>query len=70
VLGTANATNIASDGTYVYWPSGTTIYRAQIGHASSAVAIAQNQAGAGTVAVGPKAVYWSVSTGNIMLLAK
>ena len=68
--GQQNANSIVSDGTYVYWATGSSIVRARVGQASSALTIAPNQTGAGTIGVGNQAVYWSLSSGNLMLLAK
>jgi hypothetical protein len=68
--GQQNANSIVSDGTHVYWANGSSILRAQVGVMNSATAIAQNQNGAATVGVGNVGVYWSVSAGPVMMLAK
>jgi hypothetical protein len=68
--GQETANSIAADATYVYWTTGTSVRRAAIGVAHSATTIAQNQTGAANLAVGQKAVYWSVSGGAVMMLSK
>jgi hypothetical protein len=68
--GQQNVNSIVSDGSHVYWTNGNNVVRAQIGVANSAVTIAPNEGGAGPVVVTSNAVYWGVSSGDIMLLAK
>jgi hypothetical protein len=60
--------SLASDGTNVYWTSGTSVMRASL--AGSISTIANNQQGADYVAVDSARVYWAVSTGWVMSVAK
>jgi hypothetical protein len=60
--------SLASDGTNIYWASGNSVLRADL--SGSITSIASNQAGAGNVAVDSARVYWSVSSGAVMSLAK
>jgi hypothetical protein len=68
--GTQNATSLASDGTYVYWTTSNSVDRAPIGVANSPTSIAGTQSAPDTVAVTSSGVYWSVSGGAVMVLAK
>jgi hypothetical protein len=68
--GLQSANSLASDGTYVYWTTGNSVVRAQIGAANSATPIGGTQSAPSTVGVTSSGVYWSVSSGAIMVLAK
>lgn len=71
VLGAGQTANsIGTDGTHVYWTTGSSVVRATIGQANSATTIAPNETGAAYVGVGPSAVYWGLSNGDIAMLAK
>jgi hypothetical protein len=69
--GSQGANSIVSDGTFVYWTtSASTVVRARIGVANSGTTVAQNQAGAANVSVGSQGVYWTVTGGIVMAIAK
>jgi hypothetical protein len=71
VLGSGQTANsMGVDSQYVYWTTGSSVVRAKIGQASSATTIAPNESGAAPIAVGPSAVYWGLSNGDIVFVAK
>ena len=70
LLGAGPAGSIITDGTYVYWNTGSSVMRATIGQMNSGKPIAQDQTGAFDLGVGPSAVYWALSNGDIAMVAK
>jgi hypothetical protein len=70
LLGAGPANSIVTDGTFVYWNTGSSVMRATIGQMNSGKPIAQGQTGAVYLGVGPIAVYWGISNGDIAMVAK
>lgn len=58
---------IASDGTHVYFTGDNTLFRATVGQANSAKAVAMNQSGASFVAVDAQSVYWTNYTAGTVM---